>query len=281
MSKNCEQEAISVNYINCWSKLIKGIFSYYKIPINERFYIKSIFFKKFYKLRKINELLEEKEIIIEYQILKKIIHSCVVEINNYLELEISYQKVLNIFLKNLGVINLKENVQLNFTNLSINCMSKNKVSVLTQCEPLVSKNNNPSKWAISTLFKFLFGKENKTVPFELVMILIADAQKIYSYNKEFFVGTNVYKVHLIEESIMLRIKQIGDVIYSNNDCFYYRNEPYKKTDLDIQFLNLFSFGTFSLPYLVDYFGHSSWYKSFIFNKKEEFENYVKFNVLDF
>lgn len=160
-------------------------------------------------------------------------------------------------------------------------MSKNKASVLTQCEPLVSKNNYPSKWAISTLFKFLFGKENKTVPFELVMILIADAQKIYSYNKKLFIGTNVYKTNLMEETIMLRIKKIGDAIYLNNDCLYFRNEPYKKTDLDILFLNLFSSSTFSLPYLVDYFGHSSWYKSFIFNKKEEFEDYIKFNVLDF
>ena len=281
MSKNCEAQTITINSITCWSKLIKGIFSYYKIPVNERFYIKSIFFKKFYKLRKINELLEKEEIIIEYEILKKIIHSCIVEINNYLELEISYQRILNLFLKNLGFINLKENIQLNFTNLLIDCSSKNKTHLFAQCEPLLTRNNKPTQWVMKTLFKFLYKKEIKTIPFELIIILIADAQKIYSYNKELFIGTNVFKNYLMEEAITLKIKQIGDRIYLEKDNFYFRNEPYKKTDLKVQLFTMLHSITFSLPYLVDYFGHINWYKNFMFHKEEEFENYVEFNVLDF
>lgn len=281
MSKNHEQQTITVNSITCFSKLIKSIFISHKIPINKQFYIKSIFFKKFYKLRKINDLLEENEVIIQYKLLKKVIYSCIIEINNFLEYKISYQKVLNQFLKELGFLKLNEDVQLNLTNLSIECSSKNKTSILTQCEALISKNNKPSKWAIKTLFRFLYSKETKSIPFELIIILIADAQKIYEYNKKLFIGTSAFNTHIMEEAISLRLKQFGDIIYLDNQSFYYKNEPYKKMHLEVQLFGISNSITFSLPYLIDYFGHSSWYKSFIFYKQEEFEDYLKFNVNDF
>lgn len=279
MSKSHKQ-LISINSVALSAKLINKIYKVYKIPRSERFYINTIIFKFIYKLRKLNDLLDRYKILIDFRTLKKFIYCCIKEINSFLSMNISHQKVVQLFLKSIGHLNFKEDSLMSFTNLQIDCCKKNKEYILNQCSPLLIKSNKPTIMSLSTLFNFFYQKNIRYIPLELLVILVSDAQKIFYNNKELFNGSSQFNKFLLENAIKLRVKTFGNKINVIGNNLHLRDKPPVKNSInEIQFLSFISSITCSLPFLTDFFGYENWYK--IFPLEQESDEYIQFDVYHF
>ena len=281
MSTNIAK-SINVNTVACFGKSIKEIYKIYKIPKNERFYVESIVFKFFYKFRKINSKLEKEVMVITYASFKKFIGLCIQEINEYMDRNLSSQKVIHVFLKYFGHISLNNEDTVVFSNLLINCEKRNMTYILNQCSQIISKTNCINKCTMGTLYRFLYNFMNKRIPFELILILLSDAQKIYYYNKELFSeGSSTHKSWMMELALTSQLEEFGDIITWNDGDFAVRNEVPTEDDVNFQFMNGFRGITYSLPYMVDYFGYDNWYICFFPHKEENNKKYFKFDLNDF
>lgn len=261
---------ITVNAPQFFGKSFNEVYKIYKVPKEETYAISSLFFKKLYKIRKENELLNSDTIHMKYELFKKIIYKYCQMITDYLDIKVQHQKVLSIFLKNINHLSLKKDDLIVINELTF-FYSKSTAKMLSQCSPIIAKSNNVNKCAIKVLRMLVYRSNKEELPLELALILLFDAQTIYYIHDRLFDrGTNVYKTHTLELAILMRLAETPyGTIYFNDESYYLRDKI-PSTD-DIDFINSANNkgNTFSLPYLIDYFGHKVWYEDFFsYNDKE-------------
>lgn len=273
---------ITVNASQFFGKSFNDIYKIYNVPKEETYEISSLFFKKLYKIRKENELLNSDVIHIKYTLFKRIIHKHCQMMSKYLNIKVQQQKVLSIFLKNLNRLSLKKDDIITINKLTF-FYSKSTAKMLSQCSPLIAKSNNINKCAIKVFRILVYGSNKEHLPIELALILLFDAQTIYYiYDKLFEGGNNTYKIYMLELAILMCLGETPfGTIYFNEDSYYIRDNIPNADDID--FINSVNNkgNTFSLPYLIDYFGHKVWYEYFFPYNNKEVNNLFKFKLENF
>jgi hypothetical protein len=156
-------------------------------------------------------------------------------------------------------VSLKNDDMIRIENFSF-LYSRNKVNMLSQLSPLISKTNEVNQCAIKTLNRFVHRTNKDSIPLELALILLFEAQVLnYIYDKLFQIGTKAYKINMFESALLMHLAEtpFGTIFYNEKEIFH-RNNPPEANDIDFRNAVNNKCSTFSLPYLIDYFGHQSW-----------------------
>lgn len=124
-----------------------------------------------------------------------------------------------------------------------------------------------------------YNKSDK-IPMEIFLILISNIQFIYFRNTSFFEKrTNTFREYYLKKAVMSKVSVFHQGrfnVFSSVDILS------KIPSLKNNYFNTMIYNkdvTFSLPFLIDLFGHDFWYNSFL--EDEPSENSFKFKLENF
>lgn len=277
-----EQTVLTINAPTFFGKSLKEAYRFYNIKKEDSYSISSIFFKNLYKIRKDNKVLENDFFQLKYKVLKRIIYNLHEVISIYLDIEVKHAKVLSFFIKHLMRVSLKNDDVIRIANLKF-YYSKNTIKMLSQLSPIIAKTNIVNQCAIKTFRRFANRTNKEDLPLELSLILLCDAQTIYYvYDSLFNKGTKSYKTYMLESALLMQLAETPfGTIYHNDSQIFHRNNPPEVDDFDFTNAANNKGNAFSLPYLLDYFGHQVWYDSFFPNQEVNEDNLFSFSLENF
>lgn len=252
------------------AKVLKKISQTYQIRNINYYELLTIFFKLLYLSRRTNSCLNADIFEISYSDFKKLIHIFTNNLKYYFEEDIKYQKVLNIFLKQIGLISNTNTSEIIFKDLQIDTKETSKIYLLNQISDFIPKTNKINRYAIYSLKNFMINHKSNKIPIEIFLILVSNAQFIHFKNTAFFKeGTNVFKEYYLMEGLMCKILVFPIGTFNVFNAFLSvstLNEIPSKNDTYFKTVMYNKDITFSLPYMIDFFGHKFWYNSFFLEK---------------
>lgn len=282
LHKKQDQTVLTIHAATFFGKSLKEVYKFYNIEKENTYVISCLFFKNLYKIRKLNNVLDNDYVELNYKVLKRIIYRLHQVMSAYLDMEVKHAKVLSLFVKHLMYVSLKSDDIIRIVKFRF-AYSSNTLNMLSQLSPLIAKSNIVNQCAIKTLERFVNRTYKNEIPLELAFILLLDAQTIYYiYDKLFAKGTKAYKTYMIESALLMKLGEtpFATIIYNDTEIFH-RNNPPEANDIDFKNIINNKGSTFSLPYITDYFGHKAWYDSFFTHHEVNEDNLFRFSLENF
>lgn len=256
---------------------LKNVSKTYQLNYHE---LLSIFFKLLYLQRRANLCLDDDIFVLSYSDFKKLIHSFVLNLKLYFGEDIKYQKVLNIFLRHLDTLTIENKTLIVFKDLQIDSNKITKTYLLSQISDFIAKSNKVNRYAIYTLKRLVTYYKSKKIPIEIFLILISNIQFIYFRNTSLFEeGTIAFKEYYLEKAVLCKVLIFPGGTFNVFSSVDILSEIPSKNDTYFNTMIYNKEVTFSLPFLIDFFGHDFWYKSFFGD--EPSENSFKFKLGNF